>query len=708
MTKCTRCKVNEGSFLLHKQTQSQMKIEYLCESCAKEDGSKKDGMGIDISNVFKTLEPMIRGLSFPPFDAGTKTREREPEETSTTKKKASDLGILAKYCIDMNERAEKGEIDPVVGRNEEVERAIQILNRRTKNNPVLIGEPGVGKTAIVEGIALRITAGDVPFKLKDKRILNLDVSSITAGTMFRGMFEERMNDILEALQKREDLIVFIDELHTIMGAGSTMESDMDVANLLKPHLARGTIKIIGATTLEEYRKIEKDSALERRFQSVKVLEPSLETTVEILNGIKNKYEQFHGVTFSSEAISACVTLADRYISDRYMPDKAIDLLDEVGSRINLQKNIPTEMTQARLQELTDLEEQAHLDREYEQALKYRVEKQMIENSQSAHEVTIDEIQLILEKMTGIPVQSLSQSEKVALASLDKRINEQVIGQKKAVDEVVRAVKRGRMKLKKQKKPITFLFAGPTGVGKTELTKVLAYELFGSKEAIIRLDMSEYREPHSTSKLIGSPPGYVGHDQGGGLTEKVRRKPYSIILLDEVEKAHPDVMQTFLQVFDDGRLTDSHGKTVDFSHAVIIMTSNLGATSPKKTGFAKIEQSEPYREAVYAHFSPEFINRMDAIVPFERLEEEEIVQIVNLMTKELAAGLKEKNIDLMLSDDAKKWISQKGYDERFGARPLARAIATHLEDKIADLLIEKEDLHQIDVRVEEMQLVIIAQ
>lgn len=708
MTKCTRCKTKEGSVLIHKQIQNQIQIEFLCEDCAKKEGAEQSGSAINVNDIFKTLGPMLRGFQFP-FEGNTKTREREKEETPAAKKRMVDLGVLAKYCTDINDRAAKGEIDPVIGRNDEVERAIQILNRRTKNNPVLIGEPGVGKTAIVEGIALRINAGEVPYKLKDKRILSLDVSTITAGTMFRGMFEERMNEILDALEKREDLIIFIDELHTIMGAGASMDSDMDIANMLKPHLARGKVKIIGATTLEEYRKIEKDSALARRFQTIKVAEPSLATTIEILNGIKGKYEVFHGVIFTPEAIAACVTLADRYISDRYMPDKAIDLLDEVGSRINLQKNIPQEIKQERLEELRALEETARLNREYEQALKYRVEREMIDKTieeqktKSEHNVTVGEIQFILEKMTGIPVQSLSQDEKVSLALLTDRISEQIIGQTAAVSEVVRAVKRNKMQLKKKKKPITFLFAGPTGVGKTELAKVLAQELFGSRDNIIRLDMSEYREPHSASKLIGSPPGYVGHEQGGGLTEKVRRKPYSILLLDEVEKAHPDVMQTFLQVFDDGRLTDSHGKTVDFSHTVIIMTSNLGATAPKKTGFAKQDQSEPYRDAVYGHFAPEFINRIDAIVPFERLGESDMLQIVDLMTKELIIGLREKGIELTLSKEAKQWIVQKGYDEKFGARPLARAIATHLEDKIADLLIETEGVKTIKVNTEQDQL-----
>ena len=706
MMKCTKCRKNDGEIIVQKQHQHQTNMDFLCQECASKEGITS-GLSLNMKDMIKSMEPLLKNMQFQFGDhqSGTMQRENEEESEQTRTGKGKKLGVLLKYGVDINERAENGEIDPVIGRDEEVERAIQILNRRTKNNPVLIGEPGVGKTAIVEGIALRISEGKVPYKLQGKRIYSLDISSITAGTMFRGMFEERMNEILKALEKRDDLIVFIDELHTIMGAGSTMESDMDIANMLKPHLARGKIKIIGATTLEEYRKIEKDSALERRFQPVKVTEPSLATSIEILNGIKDKYEQYHGVIFDQAAVEACVYLSDRYISERYMPDKAIDLMDEVGSRINLQKVVPQEVTTQRLEELRELEDEAHFNREYEQAMKYRMEREVIEKTLEhstqahPHKVSVTEIQWILEKMTGIPVQSLSQDEKVSLSTLQERMKNQVIGQDLAVNEIVKAVKRNRIGIKMKKKPITFLFAGPTGVGKTELTKVLAKELFGAKENIIRLDMSEYREGHSTSKLIGSPPGYVGHEQGGGLTEKVRRNPYSIILLDEVEKAHPDVMQTFLQVFDDGRMTDSHGKTVDFSHAVIIMTSNLGATAPKKTGFTKQEHSDLYREAIHRHFAPEFINRIDAIIPFEKLSVEQLVKIVELMTRELMDQLHEKDIVLDLSQEAKEWIVNKGYDEKFGARPLSRAITTHLEDQLVDLLIERDDIQKVVVGVQ---------
>jgi ATP-dependent Clp protease ATP-binding subunit ClpE len=720
--KCTKCQTNDATTIIHKNVNGNMSFEMLCTSCAKTNKAGNDEFAVDMSQIMNQFGPMLKNLqkdmeqnfgqSFSSSfgQMGTRTKEAPPEKEKGKKKKV-DLGVLEKYAIDMSLRAENGEIDPVIGRNTEVARTIQILNRRTKNNPVLIGEPGVGKTAIVEGIALRILEGNVPDKLKEKRIITLDVASITSGTMFRGMFERNMQEILEALEERDDLIVFIDELHTIMGAGSTMESDMDVANMLKPHLARGVIKIIGATTLEEYRKIEKDSALERRFQSVKVDEPNLEDAIEILRGIKGKYEQYHGVTFSDEAVRACVILSDRYVTDRYMPDKAIDLLDEVGSRINLQRGAPATVTASAVEALRDKEEQASFERDYEQALKYRVERESLEKvveeqkTRATHAVTVEEIQLILEQMTGIPVQALSKDEKASLSELEPRLRSKVIGQSEAVSEVVRAVKRNRMSLKKKKKPVSLLFAGPTGVGKTELTKVLAKELFGSADNIIRLDMSEYREGHSLSKLIGSPPGYVGHDKAGGLTEKVRRKPYSIILLDEVEKAHPEVMQTFLQVFDDGRLTDSHGKTVDFTHTVIVMTSNLGATSPKKTGFSQKDDSDTYLEAIYAHFAPEFINRLDAIIPFSKLSQGEIVKIVDLMLTELSEGLNEKGITLSVSDEAKGYLAEKGYSERFGARPLARTIAKYVEDKIADLMLEREVIETLHVTLLDGEIVV---
>lgn len=702
MRKCDRCGKNPSSIIIRKTINGKLYEEFYCTTCANEKGLNAKGsfpnqtpFNLDMGDLVGMIEQF--------FDPNRSEVNPDPKNnTRTAKNVRRKKGILSDYSINLTDLARNGEIDQIIGRNKEVDRVMHILNRRTKNNPVLIGEPGVGKTAIAEGLAIRIVNGDVPEKLRNKEVISLDISSVTAGTMYRGMFEDRMKKILREVESRNDIILFIDELHMIMGAGSSMESSMDAANILKPYLSRGKIQLIGATTLEEYRKIEKDTALSRRFQPVTVKEPTLEETKKILLGLREHYESYHGVKFSDEIIEYIVKLADRYIPERFMPDKAIDLLDEVGARINLEIDAPVidEYTKKKLDDLIQKEQEAAEEKNYELAMQYRSERIRINNElQPEYSVTTNDIEKIVEDMTGIPVQQLSEQERTGLSSLEENLSSNVIGQEEAVTAVVKAVKRHRLNIRKKYKPITFLFSGPTGVGKTELTKQLANELFGNKDKVIRFDMSEYMEEHSVSKLIGSPPGYVGHEEAGQLTEKVRRNPYSIILLDEFEKAHPKIQHIFLQVFDDGRLTDSHGKTVDFSNTIIVMTSNLGATQNKSTGFV-VDNKRHYIDAIHNHFSPEFINRIDAIVPFNHLEKDHILQIVDLSLIDLIEGLKEKGITLHLNDEAKEFLADKGYDEKFGARPLLRTITSELEDPITDLLISKNDVENIYVSVKE--------
>ncbi|HBI2244549.1 TPA: ATP-dependent Clp protease ATP-binding subunit, partial [Listeria monocytogenes] len=589
------------------------------------------------------------------------------------------------------------------GRDKEIKRVIEILNRRNKNNPVLIGEPGVGKTAVVEGLANAIVAGDVPSKLMNKEVILLDVASLVSGTGIRGQFEERMKQLIKELQERKNTILFIDEVHTIVGAGSA-EGSMDAGNILKPALARGDLQMIGATTLKEYRTIEKDAALERRFQPVTVSEPSTKETLTILNGLKPKYEDFHEVVYSPEALTAAVELSARYIQDRHLPDKAIDLMDEVGSKYNLSiEKLDENTVSERVARLEDEKNQALQMEDYEKAAKVRDEITRLEENKTSNSfserpvIQASDIQAIIEEKTGIPVGRLQEDEQSKMKNLERNLTGKVIGQEDAVKKVAKAIRRSRVGLKSKNRPIgSFLFVGPTGVGKTELGRTLARELFGTSEAMIRLDMSEFMEKHSISKLIGSPPGYVGHEEAGQLTEKVRRNPYSIILLDEIEKAHPDVQHMFLQILEDGRLTDSQGRTVSFKDTVIIMTSNAGATDTEASvGFnttteTKLEKGSDILAKLGAYFKPEFLNRLDSVIEFKSLEKDDLVQIIDLMLVDLNEMLAQEGVTIDVSKEVKEHLIDLGYDPKFGARPLRRTIQEHLEDTIADSLIDQPE------------------
>ena len=631
----------------------------------------------------------------------------------------NSTNTLNQFGTDLTKKAREGKLDPVIGRNDEIERVIQILSRRTKNNPCLIGEPGVGKTAVVEGLAEKIVAEDVPEMLKNKRVVSIDISSMVAGAKYRGDFEERIKKSLNEVKKAGDVILFIDEIHTIVGAGSA-EGAVDAANILKPLLARGEIKVIGATTLNEYRKyIEKDSALERRFSPVNLGEPSKEDTIKILEGLRDKYEAHHNVEITDEAIDAAVKLSVRYINDRFLPDKAIDLIDEAASRVKMRKY-------TRPENLKDLEEKiAELEKEKDEAIrlqdfekaaslrdKEREAKEKLEkdkqkwenkNNRSVTTLTKEDIADVIASWTKIPVKKLTQDENEKLKHLEEELHKRVVGQKEAVEAVSKAIRRGRVGLKDPNRPIgSFLFLGPTGVGKTELSKALAENLFGNEDSMIRVDMSEYMESHSVSKLIGSPPGYVGFDDGGQLTEKIRRKPYAVILFDEIEKAHPDVMNMLLQILEDGRLTDSQGRTVNFKNTVIIMTSNVGAraiTDKKALGFTEVQSDKETADKEYEsvkkdvmaelkkEFRPEFINRIDEIIVFHKLVQNEIDQIIDIMLKQVEKRMEEQNINIEIDKSVKELISKKGIDTNYGARPLRRAIQSMLEDKIAESILD---------------------
>ena len=625
---------------------------------------------------------------------------------------------LNQFGEDLTMKAEEGKLDPIIGRKDEIERVIQILSRRTKNNPCLIGEPGVGKTAVVEGLAQKIVAGDVPEILKDKRVVTLDISGMVAGAKYRGDFEERIKKALSEVKKVGDVILFIDEIHTIVGAGAA-EGAIDAANILKPLLARGEIQLVGATTLNEYRKyIEKDSALERRFSPVTVNEPTESDTVKILKGIRDKYEAHHNVKITDEAIEAAVKLSVRYVNDRFLPDKAIDLIDEAASKARLKSYTEPEnlkKMQEEIEEVRKDKEEAVLNQKFEKAAKLRDSEKELKakyekeeakwknkNTKSVINITEENIAEVISSSTGIPVKKITQDENQKLKNLEEELHKRVIGQNEAVEAVSKAIRRGRVGLKDPKRPIgSFLFLGPTGVGKTELSKALAQSLFGDENAMIRIDMSEYMEPHSVSKLIGSPPGYVGFDDGGQLTEKIRRKPYAVILFDEIEKAHPDVMNMLLQILEDGRLTDSQGRTVNFKDTVIIMTSNLGArviTDKKSLGFLNKEQEDDSNkqyeetkkevmEVVKRELRPEFINRIDEIIVFHKLNDEEISQIIDLMLHEVVQRLKVQKYDITIDKSVKELVAKKGVDKNFGARPLRRTIQNLVEDSLAEDILD---------------------
>ena len=625
---------------------------------------------------------------------------------------------LNQYGTDLTKKATEGKLDPVIGRKDEIQRVIQILSRRTKNNPCLIGEPGVGKTAVAEGLAEKIIAEDVPEMLKNKRVVSLDIASMVAGAKYHGDFEERIKKCLEEVKKAGDVILFIDEVHTIVGAGSA-EGAVDAANILKPLLARGEVQVIGATTLNEYRKyIEKDSALERRFSPVTVGEPTNEETIEILKGIRDRYEAHHNVKITDEAIKAAVELSTRYINDRFLPDKAIDLVDEAASRVKMRTYTQPDTLKKLEEEISAMNKEkddAIKVQDFEKAASLRdkinVEKEKLQkekekweskNTKSITTLTEEDIAEVVASWTGVPVKKLTQTENEKLRNLEQTLHQRVIGQNEAVDAVAKAIRRGRVGLKDPNRPIgSFLFLGPTGVGKTELSKALAESLFGNEDAMIRIDMSEYMEGHSVSKLIGSPPGYVGFDEGGQLTEKIRRKPYSVILFDEIEKAHPDVMNMLLQILDDGRLTDAQGRTVNFKNTVIIMTSNIGArliTDKTTLGFsAKDKKDESQKEyetikkdvmgELKKQFRPEFINRIDEIIVFHKLNDEDIKQIIDIMLNQVTKRMAEKSYKFEIDNSVKELIAKKGVDTDYGARPLKRAIQNILEDKIAEEILD---------------------
>jgi ATP-dependent Clp protease ATP-binding subunit ClpC len=623
---------------------------------------------------------------------------------------------LEKYSVDLNKLAEEGGIDPVIGRNDEIQRVIQVLSRRTKNNPVLIGEPGVGKTAIAEGLAQKIVEGSIPDIVKDKRIVSLDLPGMIAGAKYRGEFEERIKSVINELTESKDVILFIDELHMIIGAGGA-EGAIDASNILKPILAKGQIQIIGATTIDEYRKyIEKDSALERRLQPIMVEEPSVEDTIKILEGLRDRYEAHHGVKITDDAIRAAAELSSRYISDRFLPDKAIDLIDEAASKIRVESFIaPDDLKslEEKLEELQKEKEEAVNNQNFEKAAEIRdMERQIKEElknkqvnwEQKKHSsnmtVSYDEIAAIVSNWTGVPVSKMTTEESERLLKLEDTLHKKVIGQEQAVKAVSSSVRRARVGLKDPKKPVgSFIFVGPTGVGKTYLAKSLSEELFGDEDAMIRIDMSEYMEKHSVSRLVGSPPGYVGYDEGGQLTEAVRRKPYSVILFDEIEKAHPDVFNILLQILDDGRLTDSKGRTVDFKNTVIIMTSNVGATSIRKQnvlGFASSkgvekEEYEKMKETITEElkktFRPEFLNRIDEVIVFHALKEEHVREIVDIMINDLEKRMKKLDIRIRVTDATREHISAQGFDPVYGARPLERTIRRMIEDELAEEILK---------------------
>ena len=643
---------------------------------------------------------------------------------------------LNQYGTDLTKEAREGKLDPVIGRKNEIQRVIEILSRRTKNNPCLIGEPGVGKTAVVEGLAEKIVANDVPEQLKNKRVVSVDMANMVAGAKYRGDFEERIKKLLKEVQKAKDVILFIDEIHTIVGAGSA-EGAIDAANILKPMLARGEIQLVGATTLKEYRKfIEKDAALERRFSQVMVQEPTEEDSVKILQGLRDKYEAHHNVKIGDDAIKACVELSSRYINDRFLPDKAIDLMDEAAARLKMKSYTEPDSFKKLQDEIDRLDkekEETIRSQDFEKAAKIRDEennkkkelekqKQDWKNKQSKQILTLKEENIceVVSAWTGIPVSKVSETESEKLKNLEQNLHNRVVGQNEAVKAVSDAIKRSRLGLKDPNKPIgSFLFLGPTGVGKTELSKALAETLFGTEDSLIRIDMSEYMESQSTAKLIGAPPGYVGYDEAGQLTEKVRRKPYSVILFDEIEKAHPDVMNILLQVLDDGRLTDSQGRTVNFKNTIIIMTSNVGArliTEKKTLGFtSSSDESDPKKEyektkeevmaELKKEFKPEFLNRIDDIIVFHKLQSKDVRKIVDLMVGKVEKLMAQREITLKVDDKAKDLVAKKGVDEAYGARPLNRAIQTMIEDKVAEAILDGKVKNNITVTAENDEIIV---
>ena len=733
---CSRCKKRVAVIYMQRIDNGNTVNEGLCLKCAREMGLKPvddilermgitpeefDAMSDEISGLVPTegndteesegrapslnlgpIFPSQEGLNLP--DEVRKDKQQGKEQKGDNKKE-KNRKFLSQYCIDLTGRAREGKLDKVIGRNEELERVMQILCRRQKNNPCLIGEPGVGKTAVAEALAARIVAGTVPYKLKDKEVMLVDMTAMVAGTQFRGQFESRMKGLIDEVKQNGNIILVIDEVHSIVGAGDA-EGGMNAANILKPALSRGEIQLIGATTLTEYRKyIEKDAALERRFQPVMINEPSIEDSVKILQGIKDNYEKYHGIHISDEMCRRMVILSERYITDRYLPDKAIDLMDEACANLSMNSDVVNRINALadeikRLNEKqTALEAKAEkTDEDFAAIAQNRTEllqKNQLFDELSAQRdaltITEQDLAKVIEIWTGIPASSISENEFEKIQNLVPAIKDRIVGQDEAVEKVAKAVRRSRAGISYKKKPVSFIFAGPTGIGKTELVKVLASYLFDSPESLIRLDMSEYMEKYSVSRIIGSPPGYVGYDDAGQLTEKIRRKPYSVILFDEIEKAHPDVLNILLQILDDGRITDSHGKTVNFENTVIVMTTNAGSTDiSASAGFtttAKASDEAKVKKALEGFLRPEFINRVDDIVVFNRLTKENFASICRIMLGDLERVLAEKNITLRYDDKAVNALVEKGYSDKYGARNLRRLIQTDIEDAVATAIIE---------------------
>ncbi len=755
---CSICNKNTAVIFVNKQDENgKTKLEGYCASCAKERGINpienlmKQGnlTEADLNNMTKQIENIVSNMtenidmdsiseqmndmdpdeldeieknggmpiSFSAIPIGSifsnmlggnnnsdsSSNEKKKVKIDKEKKKDKRRKTLETYGTNLTLKAKNGMLDMVIGRDKEIQRMIQILNRRSKNNPCLIGEPGVGKTAIAQGLAIKIAQGNVPAKLLNKEVYLLDMTAVVAGTQFRGQFEARMKSIIEECKSLGNIILVIDEIHNIIGAGDA-EHSMNAANILKPSLSNGDIQLIGTTTLKEYRKyIEKDSALERRFQPVIVEEPSITDSIDILNGVKKYYEDYHKVKISTDVIKQTVIMSEKYIHDRFLPDKAIDILDEACSRINLNNKelYQLEVLKNELKSVQEEKEEAALadsTEDYKKAAELKAKEcsltQQIDSlnkKMRLKDLTVQDIAEVIESWTKIPVKKITEAETQKLLNLENNLHKRVVGQNVAVEAVARAIRRSRAGLKSTKRPPSFIFVGPTGVGKTELAKSLAYEMFGNENSIIRVDMSEYMESHSTSKLIGSPPGYVGYDDAGQLTEKVKRNPYSIVLLDEIEKAHPDVFNILLQVLDDGRLTDSQGNTVSFENTILIMTSNAGSnlnTNSIGFGGSRIDQNK-IMDSLKETFRPEFLNRIDEIVIFEQLKPDELLQIVDLMLEDTKKALADKNIYMNVSEDAKKFLLEKGTDIKYGARPLRRAIQRYLEDLLSDMILRGE-------------------
>ena len=702
---CQNCHQRQASIHLYTKINGQNKEIDLCQQCYQELRNQQ-GNQMNNDNFFGDFDDLFNALNGRSNGANRDNDQNPAGPTPGRGGNGGGQSLLDQFGTDLTTLAKKGKIDPVIGRDREIARVIEILNRRTKNNPVLIGEAGVGKTAVVEGLAQDIVDGSVPAKLQNKRIISLNMVSMVQGTGIRGQFEQRMQQLIKELQSQPDIILFIDEIHEIVGAGNS-EGGMDAGNIIKPALARGELQLVGATTIKEFREIEKDSALARRFQPVEVKEPSIDETIKILKGIQKRYEDYHHVKYTDDAIEAAVKLSARYIQDRFLPDKAIDLLDEAGSRMNLTiPYIDKEKIQERIDAAEKLKQDALKNEDYEKAAYYRdqiekYEKLKDQNVDPDKTPTITDkvMDKIVEEKTNIPVGDIQAQEENQLANLASDLKAKVIGQDEAVDKVARAIRRNRIGFNKSGRPIgSFLFVGPTGVGKTELAKQLALKMFGSEDAMIRFDMSEFMEQYSVSKLIGSAPGYVGYEEAGQLTERVRHNPYSLILLDEVEKAHPDVLNLFLQILDDGRLTDSQGRTVSFKDTIIIMTSNAGqGIKTASVGFAaenNKNEAEETRKVMSQYFKPEFLNRFDDIIQFHPLSKGNLLQIVNLLLDKTNAMVSDQGLHIKVTDAAKDKLVEEGYDPEMGARPLRRVIQEEIEDKVADYKLDHTEAKQL--------------